>query len=909
MAIPLLQTKLYIPPIRPELVPRPRLIERLNAGLLRQRKLTLVSAPAGYGKTTLANAWVRSIDRPFAWISLDAGDNEPVRFLSYLVAAFRQVDADIGQEVQRLLQAPQLPPVEPLLTELINDVATRPSPLALVLDDYHTITEPGVHEAVRFLLERQPPQMHLVISSRQDPPLPLSRLRGRAQVTEIRQRDLRFTIEEATTFLNRAMGLNLETSQVAALDAQTEGWIAGLQMAAFALQSRIASGETDSVPRFIDRFSGRHHFVLDYLTDEVLERQPEPIHEFLLRTCILERMCGALCDVLAVQAAEDESRPTSSQQVLEHLQQANLFVVPLDDERKWYRYHRLFAELLRARLRETGPDQVPRLHLRAATWYEQNDLPAEAVHHALAIPDFDLAAGVIERAILKVSTWSSVSTATFLGWLSALPDEVVQARPWLRLFASRVLYVSGQREVAEHTLRKLEHSLREGPALPDAEEILALAVSDRASHAAVRGDVQQAIQFARQALAQLPQDEIKTRIRATSILGLSSLRAGDVEEAHQAFSEAIAAIQAAGMGFAAVPLICNLADVQFVRGQLRQAIQTCERAIQLGTVDGTLIQPVGYAYLELGKILYEQNDLSSAEEQLLKGLELLNQGQITIGLETGYAVLAQTRLARGNAETGLEAIEQAVRITQGNDIARLAVQTSAYQARMWLAQGRLDLAVRWARDYQESDEAEYLREFEDLTLARVLLAQGDPAQAQSLLDTLLESAEAAGRMGVVIEALALRALAQQATGEGDSALEALGHALEMAEPEGYVRVFVDAGQPMAELLQDALARGLAVDYAKKLLDAFQPPGPRQPHPDFTRPPAQQAALIEPLTDREIEVLQCLAEGLSNAEIAQRLFISLPTVKSHTRNIYGKLDVHDRKAAVAQARALGILPPR
>jgi LuxR family maltose regulon positive regulatory protein len=907
----LLQTKLYIPPTRPGLVSRPRLIERLNAGLPGRnrgfaRKLTLVCAPAGYGKTTLVSAWLRSVDQPHAWISLDEGDNDLVCFLNYLVTAFRQVDGEIGQAVQHLLETPQLPSVEALLTELINDILTRSSSLVLVLDDYHTITESSVHEAVGFLLERQPPQMHMVVVSRQDPPLPLSRLRGRGQITEIRQSDLRFTLQEATAFLNQSMGLKLETSQVATLDTHTEGWITGLHMAALALQSRRTDGGTEGVARFIDSFSGRHHFVLDYLTDEVLRHQPEPIYKFLLRTCILERMCGSLCDALVNEVAQDNGTFLSNQQILEYLQQANLFVMPLDDERRWYRYHRLFAELLRARLQETDPDQVAGLHLRAATWYDRNTLPAEAIHHALAVPDFDLAAEVIERAILKIPTWSSISTATFMGWMAVLPDEVVHVRPWLRLFASRVLYLTGQRAAARHALRKLEDSLREDPTLPDAEQILRLAVSDRASYAAVRGDVQQAIQFARQVLAQLPQDDAGTRIRVTSILGLSSLRAGDVKDAERAFSEAIATAQAAGLKFAAVPLICNLADVQFVQGQLRLAIQNCEQAIQLGTVDGTPIQPVGFAHLELGKILYEQNDLPAAEQHLLKGLKLLQKGQITIGLETGYAILAQIRQAQGNAAGALAAIDQAMQITQGNDIARLSTLTSAYQARIWLAQDRLDLAARWAYDYWHNDQVEYLREFEDLTLARVLLARGESTKALALLDRLLASAEAAGRLGGVIEAQALRALAQQATGDSDGALETLSCALEMAEPEGYVRVFVDAGQPMAELLRRASARGLGGKYVNKLLGARQPSSPRPTRSGFAHPTLQQTALIEPLTDREIEVLLCLAEGLSNAETAQRLFISLPTVKSHTRNIYGKLGVHSRKEAVTQARELGIL---
>jgi LuxR family maltose regulon positive regulatory protein len=905
MATSLLSTKLYTPPVRPDMVSRSHLIERLHAGL--HRKLTLVSAPAGYGKTTLVNAWLRSTDRPFAWISLDEGDNDLVRFLNYLVAAFRRMDDGVGQTVQRLLETPQLPPVEALLTALINDVAARASSFLLVLDDYHTIAEHAVHGAVNFLLERQPPQMHLVIISRQDPPLPLSRLRGRGQVSEIRQSDLYFTLEETTAFLNQSMGLRLEPSEVAALDAHTEGWIAGLQIAAFALQSRIAKDGTDSVPRFIDSFSGRHHFILDYLTDEVLERQPESIAKFLLQTCILERMCGPLCDAVTSPAAGDECVWGSGQQILEHLQHANLFVVPLDDERQWYRYHRLFVELLRARLQEMGPDQIPRLHLQAAMWYDQNELLAEAVQHALAIPDFDLAACMIERAILKVTSWSSISASMFMGWLNALPEEIVRAHPWLRFFASRVLYISGQRESGERTLLELEDSLREERALPDAEQILALAAIDRASYAAVRGDVRQAIRLARRALAQLPQEDAGTKIRVESILGLSSFRAGDMEEAERAFSEAIATIQATGQGSAAVLFMCNMADVYFVRGQLGRALQTCEQAKQLGTVDGALAQPaVGFVDLEMGKILYEQNHLSAAKEHLLRGLESLNRVQITIGLESGYGILAQTKQAQGDTEGALAAIDRAVQITQGNDIARLSILTSAYQARIWLARGELELAGRWARDYEQVGETEYLREFEDLTLARVLLARDEPARAQSLLDTLLSATEAAGRMGTAVEALALRALARQALGDGDGALQALARALEMAEPESYVRVFVDSGQPMVELLQQASARGIRAGYASKLLDGLQQSSSRQGQPDSARPMAQPASLIEPLTDREMEVLQCLGEGLSNAEIGQRLFISLPTVKSHTRNIYGKLGVHNRKKAVARATALGIL---
>jgi len=918
MATPLLRTKLYIPPVWPDpstglgrrLVSRPRLVERLNEGLHLGRKLTLLSAPAGFGKTTLLSEWLGQLERPRSWLSLDEGDNDLPRFLSYLLAAFQQVDDEIGQAAGHLLETPQLPPIEALLVELINDVASQPSSFALVLDDYHTITELPVHEAVGFLLERQPPQMHLVIASRQDPPLPLSRLRGRGQVTEIRQRDLRFTLEEATTFLNQSMGLNLETSEVASLGAHTEGWIAGLQMAALALQSRIADGGTDSVRRFVDSFSGRHHFILDYLTDEVLAHQPAPIYRFLLRTSVLERMCESLCNALL--DIDDGAQPPpsniqypistiqSSRQVLEHLAHANLFLVPLDDERKWYRYHRLFAELLRARLQEAAPDLAPELHLRAATWYDQNALPVEAVHHALAIPDFDLAAEAIERAILQVITWSSVTVAMFLEWLKALPDDVVGARPRLRLFASRVLYLTGRREETVRILQELEASLHDDSASPDAGSLLGSVFADRASYAAVRGDVRQAVEFAHRALTYVPEDDAMMRMRVSAVLGLAHFRVGNVSEAGREFSRAIAAARTAGLGFAAVNLVCSLAEVQIVQGQLGQALQTCGQAMDMAVVDGVRTAVAGLAGLELAKILYERNDLPTAERHVSESLDLLGRSGTTDSFGLGHALLARIRQARGDDGGALAAIQRAVQIAQGFGIARISTLIAAHRARIWLAQGKLELAARWARDYGRLGEAEYLREFEDLTLARVRLAQDKPTEALTLLDALLSPVEVAGRLGPAIEIQALRALALQALDDSNRALDALERALRLAEPEGYARVFMDAGEPMAHLLRQAARRGIAPTYVGQLLAALGAGKAGQAEVDMS-------PLVEPLSDREMEVLELLAEGLSNAEIGQRLFIALPTVKSHTRNIYGKLGVHSRKEAVVRARALGILP--
>ncbi|MGC9334351.1 MAG: hypothetical protein ACP5JJ_09405, partial [Anaerolineae bacterium] len=633
MSLPLLTTKLYIPPLRPDWVPRPHLVERLNAGL-GGRKLTLLSAPAGSGKTSLVTAWLS--DLPIsgvrvAWLSLDEADNGPFRFLTYLVAALRTVDPQIGGEALRLLEQAEPLPIEPLVTCLINDIAGQASPLILVLDDYHVLAELAIHEAVGFLLDRQPTHMHLVITTRHDPPLPLSRLRGKGQMTEIRQGDLRFAAEEAAAFLNRSMGLQLTLSEIAALEGRTEGWITGLQLAALSMQGRDRAG----VSHFVSEFSGRHHFILDYLADEVLHRQPEAVQAFLLQTAILNRLCGSLCD-----AVLDNADLAPGKQMLEQIEAANLFVVPLDDERKWYRYHPLFAELLRARIQETSPELIPELHRRAAAWYEQGRYRPEAVHHALATGDDSLAAEVIERAITHFATWSRANIAMVQRWVSALPDEAVRPRPWLRLFVSRLLYLSGQPEPASQTLQALEAWLQDHPSAPDADRIWGLAMVDRASYAVVLGSVQQAKELTRQALAHVPSADPVAQFRAPAILGMAHLRSGEVSAAHHAFSQASDIALAAGLSFAAVPFLCNLAEAEIVQGQLRQAQQTLERAGQLAVADAVPASSTGFVGLEMSKILYEWDDLQAAERRLLEGLDLLSQSGVSESFGSGHALLA-----------------------------------------------------------------------------------------------------------------------------------------------------------------------------------------------------------------------------------------------------------------------------
>ena len=900
MAPALLTTKLYIPPVRPELVPRPKLLERLNVGLT--RKLTLVSAPAGYGKTTLISAWLHTTDLPFTWFSLDEGDNDPIRFFTYLVAALQEVDVQMGCTVQERLEAAQPPALESLVAMLINDIATASRRFVLVLDDHHTITERAIHEGIGFLLDRQPPQMHLVIATRQDPPLPISRLRARGEMTEIRRQELCFSPQETADFFKRSLGLDLSASEMAILGERTEGWIVGLQLAGLSMQGR----DVENRARFIDEFSGRHHFILDYLTDEVLRRQPEPIQTFLLQTCILDRMCGPLCDALVGQAAGPEGALASDgQTTLEKLQSANLFVVPLDDERNWYRYHQLFAQLLRARLRETYLGRAIELHRRAATWYEEAGLGYDAVRHAIATKDDALAASVMERAILKLDTWMSVDITTVLGWIRALPDKVVRTKPWLRLFMSRTLYITGHREAADQILQDLEEWLQANTDVPEAEYLLGLALADRAGYASVHGELRQARELAERMLARASRSDVVTRVRALAILGMAHYRAGALGEAHRAFSEAVdAGREEDGIRFAIGPIVSNLAEIQFLQGHLRLAWQTCQQAVEIGTVDGQRHATTGFAGLERAKISYEWNDLEAAERNVLEGLELLRRGGIGEHFGNMHAVLAQIRQAQGDRAGARSAILEAVQITESARIRRLSIQALAYQTRIWLAQGELELARRWARDYGQTGETEYLREFEDLTLVRVMLAEDQPAEALALLDSLLRGAVAAGRGGRVIEVLALRSLARQAQGQTTRALDDLARALELAEPESFVRTFVDEGDPMATLLRQAASQGIAPAYASRLLSAFRASESRGP----TGLSLPVQPLVEPLSKRELEVLDLLAEGLTNAEIAQRLVVSVPTVKSHTRSIYGKLGVHSRKQAVAQSRKLGILPP-
>jgi LuxR family maltose regulon positive regulatory protein len=938
--MPILATKLYIPPSLPNIVPRSRLIERLNEGL--HRKLTLVSASAGFGKTTLMSEWVHTVrahrDAPLqaAWLSLDEGDNDPARFLVYCIAALQTIEASAGKGASSALQSPQPPPIEAILTILINEVATIPGRIVLILDDYHLIEAQAIHEALAFLLERLPPQMHLVIATREDPPLPLARLRARGQLTELRAADLRFTPAEAAEFLNTRVGLNLSAEDIAALETRTEGWIAGLQLAAISMQGRADTAS------FIQAFTGSHRFVLDYLVEEVLQRQPERVRSFLLQTSILDRLCGSLCDAVCSSGtgvrfgeakspsfgmAETPAEQEDGKEMLEALERANLFVVPLDDERHWYRYHRLFADVLQAHLMEEQPERVSTLHQRASEWYERNGSPSDAIHHALAAEDFERAANLLELAWPAMDI--SYQSATWLGWVKALPDELVGTRPVLSVGWAWALLDGGEMEAVEGRLWDAERWLGptddtpERPEPPSSEtcpeRTRGMVVADeklfrslpasiataRAYQAQALGDISGAVKHARRALELTPEDDQIRYAQASALLGLACWASGDLEAANRSFTD-FTNMLIAGDIPNAIGGAYVLADIRMALGHLCEAESTYQQALQLAAgQDGPM--PLGMAdlYRGMSELLCERGDLESAAQYLLRGKELGDQAALPDWQRRLCITQARMRQTQGDLDGALDLLDEAERVYIKSplpDVRPIAAQ----KTRIWIRQGRLAKALAWARERGLSvdDNLSYLREFEHITLARALIAQfkSDRAddsirEAMGLLSRLLEAAEKGGRTGSVIEILVLQALAHQALSDIPLALTLLEHALALAEPEGYVRIFVDEGPPMAALLREAAKRGTVPNYASQLLAAFG-------KAESKRPVTQH--LIEPLSERELEVLKLLRTELSGPEIARELVVSLSTMRTHTRNVYSKLGVNSRRAAVRRAEELDLL---
>ena len=920
MSTPILSTKLYIPPPRPDdLVPRPHQIKHLNDGL--HRKLILVSAPAGFGKTTLVSEWLGQSNLPAAWLTLDKDDNDLARFLIYLIAALETAQAEIGDDIQMLLQSPQPPPLETTMTMLINRLATATFQFVVVLDDYHVIKQQSIHQALAFLVDHLPTQMHLVIASRADPPLPLSRWRGRDQLIELREADLRFSTAEAATFLNKIIGLNLSAGQVKALANRTEGWITGLHLAALSMHHH------EDIAGFVNDFTGSHHYILDYLTDEILNRQPETVQRFLFQTSILDRLSGPLCNAVLGKDGEKNLttappsphslKPRSSQQILEYLEASNLFTIPLDDERHWYRYHRLFADFLRSRLVLHMSDQVSELHHRASKWYEQQGLLTPAIAHAISSQDYERAVFLIEAATDLSLMRGEISTLQ--SWIELLPDDVVRTRPLLCVYHAITLIFGGN--PVESASSRLQDAMNADSADPAFGGVVAF----RAWVAAMRGETRQTIKLSQQALKLLPKNSSFLRSLVSASVGLTYIVNGDFEPAFKAFSDVADIGQKTDNVMLTVIALRRLAEIRLIQGRFSQAEAFYKQALAMALDRQGRPRPIaGLALIGLGWLQLERNNLDEATQHLTEGIALTTKWSNVASVQ-GYIGLANAKQAQRDIPGARQAIETAGQLALRSDVTQIDdILVGAAQARLWVAQssedpGCLEAALDWVENRglalsevvgaDEKDEQadhpslSFVRVLEYIPLARIFIAQSKFDKALAVLKPLLAVTENAGWVWLSLEIMTLQAIAYRRRGDAVQALAILERALVLAEPEGFVRVFIDHGPPIADLLRQAAAQGLALDYVGKLLAAFDT-GKKKIAAPLSH--SASTALIEPLSQREIEVLRLLAAGLSNKEVANTLIITVGTVKKHLKNVYGKLNVHSRTAAVARARDLDIL---
>jgi len=901
-------TKLYMPRVRSALVHRDRLAARLEAGV--NGALTLVCAPAGFGKTTLLVDWLRvresetAVPLTVAWVSLDEDDNDPVRFARLLTSALRVSVPGIGEAVLTMVRSPQPPPLKIPLTVLINELMTSQREVLLVFEDYHAIRQPLIHEGVAFLLEHLPPRLHVAITTREDPPFPLVRLRSRGAVCELRAVDLRFTLEETTAFLREVMGLPVSAGDAATLHARTEGWIVGLQLAGLSVPAGDVAG-------FVAAFGQTHRHILDYLREEVLARQRPAVQSFLLRSAVLDRLSGPLCD-----AVLGDEQPNGSQALLEEIERRNLFLIPLDTERGWYRYHHLFADLLRLRLQHTQPAVVPELHQRASAWYEGQGMPYPAIRHALAGTDFEHAAHLIEQHGAPAIMQGQVHTV--LGWFQELPTGLVQARSLLGTVYAFALAVTNHLEEAEARLQDAERGLASDDHEEEAEFVRGRIALLHSIIGTATGNFGSAVTLATEALRLLPAHDVWGQGMARVFAVYAFRASGDVAvHAERAVVDVVTQAKAARLPIMARLSIGVLGRLYMCQGRLRRAAAQFKEAAQV--LDARI--PTGlplYAF-GYGELLREWNDFDQAEVFLNQGIEAtmaVNLVEAYVAMD-GYFSLARLRQARGDSDGTMGALDAFTALAKERGMgATVVARAAAARAYLWLRQGNAMAAVRWADTcgLGLEDPANFLREPEYLTLARVLIAKKNRA-VLALLARLLQDAERQERMGSAIEIHVLRALALQALAEPAPAIQALERALALGAPEGYVRVFVDEGAPMATLLRRAHAKSFVPDYAVRLLGFFgkppadlDGPGPAKPSSirALTGRPESIALLVEPLTDRERDILRLLVAGASNQEAAKQLFVATSTVKSHVHRIIGKLGVKNRMQAVAKAKALDLL---
>ncbi len=866
----LLSSKIQPPPARPKLIRRDTLIKRLNSGLLKNqgftRKLTLIAASAGAGKTSLAADWLRSREPPFAWLSLDALDNDLHRFLTYLFGTLQAVDPSLGTTSQGMLKNPQAPPPDQLLPPLFGDISTQGKPLVLALDDLHVVYAPPIHDVLNFLFEYQPQNLHLVLITREDPPIPLARMRAKSHLLEIRQDDLRFSTEEGTKFLLEKMGLQLSPPEIRALVAKTEGWAVGLQLAALAMQA------SPDLPEFIKTFTGSHRFVLDYLIDEVLEGQPETIQDFCLQTAILDQLTAPLCQ--AVTGREDSS------EVLRYLDASNLFLNPLDQTRTWFRYHRLFAELLLNRLRLREDFSEPDLHQKASRWLAANDNLEAAVPHALAAKDWEQAAGLINEAgdaLLKRGEFS-----TIIDWCKRLPEKIIHNDPQCCLTYAWPLLLQSQIEPAAALLERAEHIATDDPVM------LGEVAAARAFLAQILGDGAGLVAHSEKALKLLPAENWNTRSVVAVNLGLAYWHLGRLEAADNALQEALIAGRKTENLYAAATAEVFIARTQAVRGQLCAA----ERQMLMFLDSGIQAPITALVYLDLATIRYEMNDLATTRKYLEAGREITAHSgnpEFRIAVHLLDARLLKAIGAHDQAHT---ALQTATGLAASGEVPdRTSDRIRALEIELGLSEPPA------IRDIPHNVDAHPFYRYLDLAEPRILIRQGQPVAAYKLLRNAHDQAAAAGwEYGVLV----INILEALAAPNKTAALDHITQALTLAEPEGYLRSFVDAGPGIVPALKSAARQGISPSYVGQLLAALEAP-------DHQVAASRAAAeLVEPLTDRELEVLRLVAAGLTNRAIAGQLIISISTVKSHVHHICGKLGATNRTQAVAQGRELGLI---
>ncbi len=880
MDAPILRTKLNLPVLRPQRVVRRKLIDWINAGLWDSagfsRALTFVSAPAGYGKTTLVVDWLRELNHAdpetrIAWLSLDTGDNDPTLFLTYLVATLQSAHPDFGQESLAILQSPQPPPPNIILATLLNEINGLPVPTLLVMDDYHELQSAAIHRQIGFLLEHLPPHFHLVLTTREDPLLPLARMRAQGQMLEVRSDQLRFSSQECVQFLNEVMGIQLSSEHIAALERRTEGWIAGLQLAALSLRTHPDPAS------FVAAFTGSSRFILDYLVEEVIQHQPAAVQEFLVQTAILERLCGPLCD--AVTGGED------GQHILETLEQANLFIIPLDQSRQWYRYHRLFSELLRHRLRGTPAYQPAELHQRAGEWYASQGLMPEAIQHALSAGNWTLAGEWIlqvDTAMLKRG-----ETVTLLRWFSAFPPETWHANPRLCFEYCWPLLLNGQFETVAPFLDRLEQVAADIP------EFLGEVLAAQAYLARAVGDETRLVERSQRALTLLPKTSLNSRGIVTLNLGLAYWHTGQMAAAETALAEALEASQATGNHYATLTALIFQGRILAVRGQLHPAAALARRAIE----QGEDIPINALAHLDLAALHYEWDQLAKCQTHLERGLLLSQRGQndeFTVGCKL---MQARLQLALGDLDGTRQTLASIqAYLEQGGISEGMARRVAAMQSEFALQNKDLETALDWAKQAGESSDSHNFMRFLGLVTVRVNLAINEHQHARGSLERLYKQAAEAGWGYGRLLVRIWQALSAESPGQ---ALAYLAEALHLGQPEGYIRSFVEAGPKLVPVLRAAAQKGVEASYVGTILAAMPTGGESAATPD-------QAGLVEPLSERELEVLHLVAAGLSNRQIADQLIISPGTAKTHVHNICGKLGARNRTEAATRAKEIGLV---